>query len=269
MLVACRVVQALRCHRLLVLSLLLLCATPWAMADPVGSAVGVVRDAGGAVIPGAKLTLTRPSTNAVLNGTTNNTGSFQFLSLAPGTYSLRVEATGFSSTTLANVTIQVDQATQLDVSLRAGDVSQMVNVDAGAPLVDTQQNTLTNVVDPQTIATMPLNSRNFLDLALLTPGATPSAGGNQVTGFNVAGARTQSNDYLIDGISNMDTQINSGLTSFRINDAVQEFSVQTSVPTAEFGRGEGAQINAVIKSGTNVFHGSVFEYFRNTVLGAC
>ena len=267
MLFAHRVVPAPRCRGLIVVFLLLLCA-PWAMADPVGSAVGVVRDAGGAVIPGAKLKLTRPSTNAVLNGTTNNTGSFQFLSLAPGTYALQVEAPGFNSTTLENVIVQVDQATQLDVSLRVGDVLQMINVDAAAPLVETQQNTLTNVVDSETIATMPLNSRNFLDLALLTPGATPSAGGNQVTGFNVAGARTQSNDYLIDGISNMDTQINSGLTSFRINDAVQEFSVQTSVPTAEFGRGEGAQINAVVKSGTNALHGSAFEYFRNTILDA-
>ena len=89
-----------------------------------------------------------------------------------------------------------------------------------------------------------------------------------MTGFNVAGARTQSNDYLIDGISNMDTQVNSGLSSFRINDAVQEFSVQTSVPTAEFGRGEGAQVNAVIRSGSNTIHGSAFEYFRNTILDA-
>src|SRR5216684_4156443 len=188
-----------------------LMASPWAMAAPVGSAVGVVKDTSGAV---------------------------------------------------------VDQATRIDVTLSVGDVSEVVDVAASAPLIETQQNTISNVVDHQAISTMPLNSRNFLDLALLTPGASPSAGGSQVTGFNVAGARTQSNDYLIDGISNMDTQVNGGLTSFRINDAVQEFSVQTSVPTAEFGRGQGAQINAVIRSGTNQFHGSAFEYFRNTVLDA-
>lgn len=93
--------------------------------------------------------------------------------------------------------VQVDQAAKLDVTLQAGDVSEVVTVEAGAPLIDTEQNTLSNVVDTHTIASMPLNSRNFLDLALLTPGATPSASGSQVTGFNVAGARTQSNDYLI------------------------------------------------------------------------
>ena len=239
-----------------------------ALADAVGLGAGVVRDSSGAVVPGAKITLTRVSTNRVYTGTADAQGSFQFLELAPDTYILTVQAPGFKRTTLSQITIQVDQSTRLDVTLSAGDVTELINVDATAPLIDTQQNTLSNVVDTATIASMPLNSRNFLDLALLTPGATPSAGGSQVTGFNVAGARTQSNDYLIDGISNMDTQVNGGLSSFRINDAVQEFSVQTSVPTAEFGRGEGAQINAVIKSGGNTFHGTVFEYFRNTVLNA-
>ncbi len=252
---------------ILLLLTILLCAND-ALADAVGLGTGVVRDGTGAVVAGAKITLTRVSTNASLSTVSDGNGGFRFLELAPDNYKLTVEATGFKRTMLMQVVIQVDQASNLDVVLQPGEVSESVNVDASAPLIDTQQNTISNVVDPQTIATAPLNSRNFLDLALLTPGATPSASGSQVTGFNVAGARTQSNDYLIDGISNMDTQVNGGLTSFRINDAVQEFSVQTSVPTAEFGRGEGAQINAVIKSGTNAFHGSAFEYFRNTVLDA-
>jgi hypothetical protein len=246
----------------------LLVASRSAFADPVGIGAGIVHDSTGAVVAGAQVTLTRVSTNAVLTRTTDSTGSFRFVELPPDTYTLTVQAPGFKRAVLKQVLIQVDQSTQLDVTLATGDVTENVTVDAIAPLVDTQQSTLSNVVDTKTIASMPLNSRNFLDLALLTPGATPSAGGSQVTGFNVAGARTQSNDYLIDGISNMDTQVNGGLSSFRINDAVQEFSVQTSVPTAEFGRGEGAQINAVIKSGSNTFHGTAFEYFRNTILDA-
>ena len=252
----------------ILLLLTILLGSPWVFADAVGSGAGVVRDPSGAVVPGAKITFTRLSTNAVLTRVSDPSGSFQFLEVAPDTYTLNVEAPGFKRATLSQVVVQVDQNAKLDVTLQAGDVSEVVTVEAGAPLIDTEQNTLSNVVDRQTIASMPLNSRNFLDLALLTPGATPSAAGSQVTGFNVAGARTQSNDYLIDGISNMDTQINGGLSSFRINDAVQEFSVQTSVPTAEFGRGQGAQINAVIKSGTNQLHGSAFEYFRNTILDA-
>src|ERR1700746_2650171 len=186
----------------------LLIASPWALADAVGRAAGVVRDGSGAVVSGAKLILTRTSTNAVLTGPTDNSGAFQFLELAPDTYTLSVEASGFRRTTLSRVIIQVDQATTLDVVLQLGQVSEVLNIDAAPPLIDTQQNPLSNVVDSQAIKTMPLNSRNFTDLALLTPGATPSAGGSQVSGFNVAGARTQSNSYLIDGISNMDTQVN-------------------------------------------------------------
>ena len=251
---------------LLFLSLFVI--TQHAMAAPVGSGVGVVKDATGAVVDKAKLTLKRISTNAVFSTTSDASGNFHFSDLNPDVYTLTVEAPGFKRVVISEVTILVDQDTRIDVTLAVGNIDQTVDVTAAAPLIDTEQNTLTNVIDHQAISTMPLNSRNFLDLALLTPGATPSAGGSQVTGFNVAGARTQSNDYLIDGISNMDTQVNGGLSSFRINDAVQEFSVQTSVPTAEFGRGEGAQINAVIRSGSNQFHGSAFEYFRNTVLDA-
>src|SRR5436309_8567600 len=115
---------------------------------------------------------------------------------------------------------------------------------------------------------MPLNARQYLDLALLTPGVLPAATGTQGGGFNVAGARSQSNIFLVDGVSNIDTQINSPLNNFRVTDAVQEFAVQTSVATAEFGRGTGGQINIVTKSGTNQLHGSVFEYCRNTKMDA-
>ncbi len=130
------------------------------------------------------------------------------------------------------------------------------------------RSTLSSVVDTRTITSMPLNARQYLDLALLTPGAIPSQPGQQGGGFNMAGARSQSNLFLLDGVTNMDTQINSAIGNFRITDAVQEFAVQTSVPTAEFGRGQGAQVNIVTKSGTNQFHGSAFEYFRNSDLDA-
>jgi hypothetical protein len=141
-------------------------------------------------------------------------------------------------------------------------------VEAVAPLLENDKSTLSSVVDSQNIAHMPLNGRQALDLALITPGVLPTAGGTQVLSFNVAGARSQSNIYLWDGVSNMDTQVNGNLDNFRIADAVQEFSVQTSVSTAEFGRGTGGQISMVTKSGTNQFHGSLFEYLRNSDLDA-
>ncbi len=103
-----------------------------------------------------------------------------------------------------------------------------------------------------------------MDLALITPGVVPTAAGTQVFSFNVAGARSQSNIYLLDGVSNMDTQVNSNLNNFRMSDAVQEFAVQTSVSSAEFGRGTGGEVSVVTKSGGNAFHGTLFEYLRNS-----
>jgi hypothetical protein len=239
-----------------------------AFGAPSGSGSGLVRDASGAVIPNVKLTLVRIKTNETFTLTSKPDGSFDFPTLAPDEYRLVAEAPGFKRATLDHIVVQVDEVARMDLTLETGDVTDTVEVEAAAPLIETESNTLVNVVNQNAIQNMPLNSRNFTELALLTPGATPSAPGSQVTGFNIAGARTQSNFFLLDGIANMDIQINSSITTFRINDAVQEFSVQTSVPTAEFGRGMGAEVNAVLRSGSNTFHGSAFEYFRNTVLDA-
>src|SRR5260370_33528931 len=164
----------------------LLFVSSWALADAVGRGAGVVRDGSGAVGAGAKVTLHRTSTNAVLIRTTDGGGAFQFLELPPDTYTLSVEAAGFKRTTLSRVVIQAEQSSTLDVVLQLGQVSEVLNVDAAPPLIDTHQTTLSNVADPQTISTMPLTSRTFLDLARLPPGASPSAAGSPVTGFNVA-----------------------------------------------------------------------------------
>src|SRR5207248_1258298 len=136
-----------------------------------------------------------------------------------------------------------------------------------APLLQNDKSTLSRVVDGRVIANMPLNTRQFLDLALLTPGVVPAAVG-ALGGFAVAGARSTSNVTQIDGVADMDAQSKATLTNFRITDAVQEFAVQTSVALPEFGRGTGGQVNIVTKSGGNQFHGSAFEYFRNTHMDA-
>jgi len=192
-----------------------------------------------------------------------------FWQLAPALYSLVVESQGFKKLTEQSVLVQVDQITHMDIALEIGSVNQIVEVASAAiPLLETDRSTLSNVVDSQVISNMPLNARQYLDLALLTPGVLPSSTGTQGGGFNVAGARSQSNVFLLDGVSIIDTQINSALGNFRLTDAVQEFAVQTSVATAEFGRGTGGQVSIVTKSGSNQFHGSAFEYLRNSVLDA-
>src|SRR4029077_14248898 len=139
---------------------------------------------------------------------------------------------------------------------------------AATPLLEADRSTLSNVIDSDVISNMPLNARQYLDLALLTPGVLPSSAGTQGGGFNVSGARSQSNVFLLDGVSNIDTQINSALGNFRITDGVQEFAVQTSVATAEFGRGTGGQVSIVTKTGTKQFHESVFQSLRNFALYA-
>src|SRR5712671_275901 len=251
----------------LVLMALLVGAT--VSASPTGSIVGSVKDPSGAATPGAKLTLTNVATNAKMEAVSDTNGGFQFLQLAPAVYSLVVESQGFKKVTEQRILVQVDQITHVDVALEIGSVTQIVEVTSAAtPLLETDRSTLSSVVDSQVISNMPLNARQYLDLALLTPGVLPSSAGTQGGGFNVSGARSQSNIFLLDGVSNIDTQINSALGNFRITDAVQEFAVQTSVATAEFGRGTGGQVNIVTKSGTNKFHGTAFEYLRNSVLDA-
>jgi len=239
-----------------------------AIASPVGSIAGTVKDASGALIPAVKLTLTNTGTNATQTATTNPRGEFQFLDLPPATYSLAVEANGFKKISMSSVVVQVDQITHLELALEVGTLSESVQVEAVAPLLENDKSTLSSVIDERNIMDMPLNGRQALDLALVTPGVLPTARGTQVFSFNVAGARSQSNIYLWDGVSNMDTQVNSNLNNFRIGDAVEEFSVQTSVSSAEFGRGTGGQVNQVTKSGSNGFHGTLFEYLRNSDLDA-
>src|SRR5262249_6544612 len=155
-----------------------------------------------------------------------------------------------------------------DITLEIGDLSQTIEITATTPLVETRRSTISAVIDAATIENMPLNGRQYLDLALLIPGVLTAAPGTQGNGFSVAGIRSQSNVYLLDGVSNIDTQTNQPLNMFRITDAVAEFSVQTGVPLPEFGRGAGAQVNVVTRSGSNELHGSAFEYLRNTVFNA-
>ena len=251
------------------LASLIFAFAPVASASPTGSIAGFVKDQSGASISGAKLTLINLSTNAKDETTSDANGAFQFPQLAPAAYSLQFEASGFKKEVLKDIVVQVDQITHVEASLQLGSVAETIEVTSQAtPLLESDRSTLSNVIDSGVVSNMPLNARQYLDLALLTPGVLPSSAGTQGGGFNVSGARSQSNIFLLDGVSNIDTQINSALGNFRITDAVQEFAVQTSVATAEFGRGTGGQVNIVTKSGTNLFHGSAFEYIRNSILDA-
>ena len=236
--------------------------------SPTGSISGVSKDPSGAPLSGVAVKLLSTTTRAQRTTVSDANGAFQFVQLQPGNWSLSAEAHGFKCVAIPAVIVQVDQVTRVEMLMQLGNVAETMEVSAITPLIETDKSTLSTVVDGRTIDSLPLNARQFLDLALLTPGTVPAGPGTQGSGFNSAGARSQSNVYLLDGISNTDTQQNGPLNSFRITDAVQEFAVQTSVPLPEFGRGTGAQVNIVTKSGSNQFHGAAFEYFRNTRLDA-
>jgi hypothetical protein len=164
--------------RVLLAALLSILCASGLFASPTGSITGFVKDATGTVIPGAKITLTNTATNTQITAASDTNGEFQFPQLAPFTYSLQIEAKGFKRTMVSTV-VQVDQITHADVNLEVGDVSQVVEVAAVAPLLESDKSTLSSVVDTRTIASMPLNARQYLDLALITPGALPSATGTQ------------------------------------------------------------------------------------------
>src|SRR5713226_4009806 len=174
---------------------------PTVSASPTGSIAGFVKDQSGAMISGAKLTLINVSTNAKEEAVSDSNGGFQFLQLAPAVYSLHVEAPGFKKEVVNDVLVQVDQITHLDATLQVGSLAETLEVLGEAtPLLESDRSTLSNVIDSQVITNMPLNARQYLDLALLSPGVLPSSAGTQGGGFNVSGARSQSNIFLLDGV---------------------------------------------------------------------
>jgi len=259
--------------RRLVLLLCLACVASWpALAvGPTGTIVGTVADPSEAVIPKARVVVRNQGTNATRVALTNDDGDFSVPLLPPGVYEVSAEKAGFRRSVYGNVNLNVDQTVRVDFVLQIGQPSEQVVVTESVPLVQTDTSTLGQVIDRKQVGELPLNERNFLTFALLVPGGQLPVQGSQNStqggAISVNGAREQSNDFLLDGVDNNDLYINqySVLPSV---DAIQEFKVQSSDYSAEFGRSGGAQVNVVLKSGTNQFHGSGFEFFRNRNLDA-
>jgi hypothetical protein len=238
-------------------------------AAPSGAVKGYVKDVSNAVVPGAALTLTGNDNGLTQRAPANRDGYFQFLQVAPGRYQLTAEAAGFRKATVREVVVLVGQIVSLDVHLEVGHLTEVVEVTEHiAPLIEPEKSSTGIVFDVAMVQNLPVPGRQFLDLAVLAPGVTLQAPGTLTGGFAAAGQRTQSNQFLLDGISNVDPQVNGPLNSFRIADAVQEFSVSTTAAPAEYGRVSGAQVHIVTRSGSNQLHGSAFWLHRNDALEA-
>ncbi|HEY6248592.1 MAG TPA: TonB-dependent receptor, partial [Candidatus Angelobacter sp.] len=230
--------------------------------------VGTVSDPQGAVLAGARVTVTSVATGATTQTTSNKEGYYQALELPIGAYKVKVEHEGFQTIETQAYTLEINQAQRIDVKLPLGTKSEIIEVTGEAAQVETVNPTLGASVTGDAIQELPLNGRNVLDLALLQPGVMPDNPGDSGAGtFNIAGARADSVTFLLDGgVDN--NLLSNGAVYIPNPDAVQEFRILTSNYTAEYGRNAGGVVSLVTKSGTNEIHGSAFEYNRNDVFAA-
>ncbi len=251
--------------------LLLLLAIPvWAQ---VATITGLVTDPGGAVIPTARVTATNTQTGVVTAVTTTNDGYYTIGQLAPGVYAVKVEKSGFGDTT-RSVAITVGQVVRLNVQAQLSTVSTQVDVEASGVLLESQTSTIGQLVDNRRVEELPLRGRNPYALATIVPGArVPVTWGDlPVDMFTDAhavinGARGDQNEFLLNGIPNTNG-VQGGANVFPSVDAVQEFRVETNNYSAEYGRAAGGIFNVVTKSGTNRFHGTLFEFHRDENVNA-
>jgi outer membrane receptor protein involved in Fe transport len=232
--------------------------------------VGAVRDASDAGIPGATVTITNIGTGLTQTKPSSDDGSFSFPLLPVGKYRIEVEKSGFQRYVQDGIVLAVNDRLTLQPKLQVGATSESVTITAAAPLVEAQSGTLRGVVDQQRMVSLPLNGRNMTQLVAIQAGviqtSDASANGEGV-GFSVNGSRNNGVYYLLDGGYNTSTYRNFSGT-FPNPDAVQEFSVQRSNFSAEYANATGAVVNVVTKSGTNEYHGSLFEFVRNASFNA-
>jgi hypothetical protein len=281
----------LRFPLLFLLLLIALLTTAAIAQSPGGTISGLVLDPSGRAIVGADILIMNDGTRIKYPGTTNSEGLYAVQNLPPGPYRIQISKIGFKSIIKPDIVLNVQAAVAINFTLPVGAISQTVTVEGGAPLVNTESAAVSTVVDRKFLETMPLNGRSFQDLVLLTPGVVTnspqSAAFLGVNGeFSVNGQRTESNYYVVDGVSgnagasagqtfvaslagSLPSSTALGTTQSLVSvDALQEFRVQTSTYSAEYGRTPGGQFSFATRSGTNQWHGTAFDYLRNDVFDA-
>jgi hypothetical protein len=260
----------------LVVGLVLLSASA-SLAQTTGTIVGTVRDASGAQVPGATITVTNIERNTTQQLTSDEAGSYVAPFLPPGHYKVSISKPGFKTADSASTQVDVDQRARIDFALTLGNVTETVTVDTTPPLIRSETAELGDVIEQKPIQSLPLNGRDFAQLVLLVPGVTPGMQGENLSGnstnnprassaFNSLGSQGSSNGWLVDGIMDNEYTFNTVMVQPSV-ESISEFKVLTGVYGAEYGRGAGI-VTTQTRSGTNSFHGEAFEYMRNDVVDA-
>src|SRR3954468_6065186 len=246
--------------------------------NATGTFSGQVKDATGAAVPDAAVKVTEQQTGIVTSKQSASDGYFTVALLKPGVYSIEVSASGFSTAVRKDVTLQIQQVVQQDFTLEVGNTQQQVTVEGGAPLLNTESTELGNVLTEHSTQQLPLNGRNFSQLALLVPGTNPGPVGGVRTQGNgnetqragaeivASGSRGSFNTFMIDGLDDRDQSVGT-VKVFPNLESISEFKVQVGNYSAEFASG-GAVVNVITRSGANEFHGSAFEFLRNNAFDA-
>lgn len=231
------------------------------------SITGLITDPTGAVLPGVTVLAINEATNVQSSVLTDDNGVYTLPELTPGSYQVRAELPGFKAYRQRGVVLQIEQTLRIDIRMEVGEVTENVEVVAQVPLVNTETSSKGQVITHEEITDLPLEGRDFTELAYLTAGVTPKAPGSQGAFANINGARADSINFIVDGGTNQNPRGAAAQVRPAI-DAIQEFKVQTSNYTAEYGRLSSGVINAVLKSGTNAFHGTLYDFHRNDFFDA-
>src|SRR5579884_1634624 len=257
-----------------VAAFVLLCSCAVRSQEVTGSITGEITDPAGAAVSGAQVQLTNTGTGTVQSITADQSGSFRFVLLPPGAYSLQVTAAGFKTFRRDGLIVEVERSLAVPVIMQLGQVSETVEVSAASPLLDPNTSSLGTVMNTQKIQDLPLNGRNPMGLANLIPTVRGIGyfGGQVLSSWRLAavsigGGQPLSNGFMVDGIAS-DKMVDSGPMTFLTVDSTEEFKVQTNTLPAEFGRTSGGVITMISRSGTNDYHGGLFEFLRNDKLNA-
>ena len=254
-------------------------AVPAALAQSVsGTILGTVTDSSGAIVAGAKVTIINEGTALTRTVTSDSNGEYTAPSLPTGHYTVMSEMTGFKALALSNIEVGVDQRVRINLKLDLGAMTESVSVKAETPLVQTSSSELGTTVGNAQIEALPLNGRNFVNLTRSVPGVLRGIPGANIDGagslawrasasFSANGQRPRDNNYMLDGVDNNETWLQT-VVIFPSVDALDEFKLQTSTYSAEFGRSLGGVVNLQIKSGSNQLRGSGFEFHRNDAFDA-